>query len=97
MLVCRRAQCKPMCYYLTTVLDYIKNNVTKQCDQNQEAAKRIEGLLKDYEAKLKDLEEALDQAKDLVEKANTQNGLNTQAMLDLQVMIAVSLTPISLS
>lgn len=76
----------PVCCFVTTVLDYIKNNVTKQCDQNQEAAKRIEGLLKDYEAKLKDLEAALDQAKLLVEKANTQNSLNTQAMQDLLVM-----------
>ena len=73
-------------------MDYIKNNVTKQCDRNQDAAKRIEGLLKDYEAKLKDLEEALKQAKDLVAKANNQNSLNSEAMEDLLVMTNTSLT-----
>uniref|UniRef100_A0A667Z1C3 Si:ch211-241e1.3 n=1 Tax=Myripristis murdjan TaxID=586833 RepID=A0A667Z1C3_9TELE len=49
------------------------------------SAEKIRGLLKDYEAKLKDLDEALKEAVDTVKKANTQNGLNAQAMDDLQV------------
>ncbi|XP_041914213.1 laminin subunit alpha-3-like isoform X1 [Alosa sapidissima] len=64
-------------------LEHIQNNVTRQCDQNKEAATRVEGLLKDFEDRLKDLEEALTQAKSLVEKANNQNNLNSQAMQDL--------------
>lgn len=71
------------------VLDYIKANVTKQYDQNEAAAKRLKGLLKDYEAKLKDLEEALKQAGDMVKKANSQNGLNTEALEDILVIIKV--------
>ncbi|KAL2097308.1 hypothetical protein ACEWY4_006515 [Coilia grayii] len=69
------------------LLDYIRTNVTKQCDQNKKAAERIEGLLHDYNKKLKDLEEALKQAKDLVGKANTQNGLNIVALEDLMKRI----------
>lgn len=68
------------------MLDYIKANVSKQCDQNEAAAERLRGLLKGYEAKLKDLDEALKEAMDSVKKANTQNGLNAQAMGDLQVI-----------
>lgn len=71
------------------VLDYIKANVTKQYDQNEAAAKRVKGLLKDYAAKLKDLEEALKQAGDMVKKANSQNGLNTEALEDILVIIKV--------
>lgn len=69
------------------LLDYIKANVSKQCDQNEAAAERLRGLLKGYEAKLKDLDEALKEAMDSVKKANTQNGLNAQAMGDLQKRI----------
>uniref|UniRef100_A0A8C7TGI4 Laminin subunit alpha 3 n=1 Tax=Oncorhynchus mykiss TaxID=8022 RepID=A0A8C7TGI4_ONCMY len=69
------------------LLDYIKANVTKQYDQNEAAAKRVKGLLKDYAAKLKDLEEALKQAGDMVKKANSQNGLNTEALEDILVII----------
>uniref|UniRef100_A0AAZ3PLT4 Laminin subunit alpha 3 n=1 Tax=Oncorhynchus tshawytscha TaxID=74940 RepID=A0AAZ3PLT4_ONCTS len=71
------------------LLDYIKANVTKQYDQNEAAAKRVKGLLKDYAAKLKDLEEALKQAGDMVKKANSQNGLNTEALEDILVIIKV--------
>lgn len=71
-------------YFL--VLDYIKANVSKQCDENEAAAKKIRGLLKGYVAKLKDLDKALKEATDLVKKANTQNGLNAQALEDLQVL-----------
>ncbi len=68
------------------MLDYIKANVSKQCDQNEAAADKIRGLLKSYEDKLKDLDKALKEATDLVKKANTQNGLNAQALKDLQVL-----------
>lgn len=68
------------------MLDYIKANVSKQCDHNEAAAEKIRGLLKDYEAKLKDLDKALKEAVDLVKKANAQNGLNAQALGDLQVI-----------
>ncbi|KAL6491046.1 hypothetical protein MHYP_G00013910 [Metynnis hypsauchen] len=65
------------------LLEYVKNNCTKQYDQNQETAKRIKGLLSDYEAKLKELEEALKQANDTVKKANGQNSLNNKTLNDL--------------
>ncbi|XP_069013512.1 laminin subunit alpha-3-like isoform X1 [Embiotoca jacksoni] len=69
------------------LLDHIKANVSKQCDQNEVAAEKIRGLLKDYEAKLKDLDKALKEAVDLVKKANAQNGLSAQALGDLQKRI----------
>lgn len=67
------------------VLDYIQANVSKQCDDNEAAADKIQDLLGDYKDKLKDLDKALKEATDLVKKANTQNGLNNQALGDLQV------------
>uniref|UniRef100_A0A3Q3KF12 Uncharacterized protein n=1 Tax=Monopterus albus TaxID=43700 RepID=A0A3Q3KF12_MONAL len=73
----------PILFY-PPVLDYIKANVSKQCDQNEAAAEKIRGLLNNYEAKLKDLDKALKEAVDLVKTANAQNGLNTKAMDDLQ-------------
>lgn len=69
------------------LLDHIKSNVSKQCDQNEAAAKKIQDLLKNYQDKLKELDEALKDATDLVKKANTQNGLNDQALKDLQKRI----------
>ncbi|XP_067330961.1 laminin subunit alpha-3-like isoform X5 [Channa argus] len=69
------------------LLDYIKANVSKQVGLNEAAADKIRGLLKDYEAKLKDLDQALKEAQDLVKKANAQNGLNSQAMGNLQKRI----------
>lgn len=66
----------------TAVLDYIKNNCTKQLNQNQEAAERIRGHLNDYKKKLKELEEALKEAKDTVQRANTQNTHNAQNLND---------------
>ncbi|XP_053485634.1 laminin subunit alpha-3 isoform X1 [Ictalurus furcatus] len=64
------------------LLDYIKNNCTKQFNQNQEAAERIRGLLNDYEDKLKELDRALKEASETVQKANTQNTLNAQTLTD---------------
>jgi len=69
------------------VLDYIRANVTDQCDENQAAAERIRAQLKRYEAKLKDLERKLKEAGDNVKKANAQNGLNTKALNNLLVML----------
>uniref|UniRef100_A0A671YSI5 Laminin subunit alpha 3 n=1 Tax=Sparus aurata TaxID=8175 RepID=A0A671YSI5_SPAAU len=73
-------------FYLP-VLDYIKANVSKQCDQNEAAAKKIRGLLEGFEDKLKDLDEALKNATNMVKKANSQNGLNAQALESLQKRI----------
>lgn len=67
------------------MLEHIKANVSKQCDENEAAAKKLQDLLKSYEDKLKDLDEALKEANDSVKKANVQNGLNAQAMEDLKV------------
>ncbi|KAI1902257.1 hypothetical protein AGOR_G00042840 [Albula goreensis] len=64
------------------LLDHIKTNVTKQHDLNKENAKRIEGLLKEHDAKIKDLEQALKEAEDNVKKANRQNDLNGRALED---------------
>ncbi|XP_075877558.1 laminin subunit alpha-3-like isoform X2 [Nelusetta ayraudi] len=66
------------------LLEHIKANVSKQCDENEAAAKKLRDLLKSYEDKLKDLDEALKEANDSVKKANVQNGLNAQAMEDLK-------------
>nr|XP_054596449.1 laminin subunit alpha-3 isoform X2 [Nothobranchius furzeri] len=69
------------------LLDFIKTNVSKLCDQNEAAAETIRGLLKDYNAKLKALNETLKNASDLVNKANTQNDLNAKTLKDLQKRI----------
>lgn len=69
------------------MLDYIKTNVSNQCDLNEANAKTIRELLKDYEAKLKDLEDALKEATALVKEANTQNGLSAESLKELLVMI----------
>lgn len=67
------------------MLEYIKANVSRQYDENNETANKLQDLLKGYEAKLKDLDQALKEANDLVKKATVQNGLNGQALGDLQV------------
>lgn len=67
------------------MLEYIKANVSRQYDENNDMAEKLQDLLEAYEAKLKDLNQALKDAKDLVKKANVQNGLNGQALGDLQV------------
>ncbi|XP_037643626.1 laminin subunit alpha-3-like isoform X2 [Sebastes umbrosus] len=70
------------------LLDYVKDDVSKQSDENQAAAEKLRGLLKGYEDKLKDLDKALKEAVDFLKKANAQNGLNAQALGDLQKRIA---------
>ncbi|XP_056277207.1 laminin subunit alpha-3-like isoform X2 [Pseudoliparis swirei] len=69
------------------LLEHVKANFTKQCDKNEAAAEKLRGLLKGYGAKLKDLDKALKQAVDLLKKANAQNGLNAQALRDMQKRI----------
>ncbi|XP_041847231.1 laminin subunit alpha-3-like [Melanotaenia boesemani] len=69
------------------LLDYIKANVSKQCDENEAAAEKIRSLLKNYNTKLNDLDKALKEATDLVKKANAQNDLNAQKLKDLQKRI----------
>ncbi|MFT7812246.1 laminin subunit alpha-3 [Arapaima gigas] len=68
------------------LLDYIKNNITNQYEKNQATANRIAGLLDDYEAKLKDLKEALKETDDTLKKAKEQNRVNDEAMVMLQNM-----------
>ncbi|KAM8839447.1 laminin subunit alpha-3-like isoform 1-T1 [Synchiropus picturatus] len=69
------------------LLDYIKTNVSKTVDENEAEAQRLRGRLKDYEGKLKELDKALKDSADLLKKAKTQNGLNSQAVKDLQKRI----------
>lgn len=68
------------------MLDYIKNNFSRQSEQNEAAAEKIRNQLKNYNAKLKDLEKALEEARNLVKKANTQNGVNAQTLKNLEVI-----------
>lgn len=67
------------------MLEYIKANVSRQYDENNDMAAKLQDLLKAYEAKVKDLDQALTDAQELVKQANVQNGLNRQALGDLQV------------
>ncbi|XP_055359510.1 laminin subunit alpha-3-like isoform X2 [Betta splendens] len=69
------------------LLDHIQADVTKQLDQNKATAAKIQGLLKDYEAKLKELKDALTEARGSVKQANALNGLNAQGMEELQKRI----------
>ncbi|XP_068196189.1 laminin subunit alpha-3-like isoform X2 [Antennarius striatus] len=69
------------------LLDNIKANISKQSDENESAAEKIRGLLKDYETKLNDLDKALKEATDFLRKANAQNTVSSQALGDLQKRI----------
>ncbi|XP_060941018.1 laminin subunit alpha-3-like isoform X2 [Limanda limanda] len=71
------------------LLEHIKTDVSKQCDKNEAAAKKLRGRLGDYELKLKDLDKALKEATDLVKKANAENGLSAKALAELQKRIEV--------
>lgn len=68
------------------MLEHVKDNVSKQCDQNEAAANKIRDRLRNYEDKLKDLDDALKEAAEMVKTANNQNGLNSQALADTLVM-----------
>ncbi|XP_049339127.1 laminin subunit alpha-3 isoform X9 [Astyanax mexicanus] len=65
------------------LLEYVKNNCTKQYNQNLESATRIKDQLNNYEAKLKELEAALKEASSTVQRANNQNGLNNKTLSDV--------------
>lgn len=67
------------------VLEHVKANVSRQFQENNHTAEKLQDLLKAYEAKLKDLDRALKEARDLVKRASVQNGLNAPALGDLQV------------
>ncbi|KAG7487412.1 hypothetical protein MATL_G00023120 [Megalops atlanticus] len=62
------------------LLHYIQNNMTQPQARNQDAADRIAGLLKQYEARLKDLEEALGEADRAVGRAVDHNRRNAAAL-----------------
>ncbi|XP_061694545.1 laminin subunit alpha-3 isoform X3 [Syngnathoides biaculeatus] len=66
------------------LLDYIKSDMSKQLDQNENSAGRLKEQLNNYDARLKELDKSLKDATELVKKANAQNGLNAQAMPELQ-------------
>lgn len=68
------------------MLDYIKANVSKQCDENKADADTIRHLLNSYEDRLKELDMALKEAAALLNNTNAKNGLNAQALGDLQVL-----------
>ncbi|XP_036376163.1 laminin subunit alpha-3-like [Megalops cyprinoides] len=65
------------------LLHYIKYNMTQPQASNQNVADRIAGLLKQYEAKLKDLEEALKEADRAVGRAADHNRRNAAALEDM--------------
>ncbi|XP_055007957.1 laminin subunit alpha-3 [Boleophthalmus pectinirostris] len=66
------------------LLDYIRTNVSDQCDQNEATAKKLNSLLNNFNNKLKDLEEALKQAEDRVKQAMSQNDLSAKELEDLK-------------
>ncbi|KAK9979950.1 hypothetical protein ABG768_013353 [Culter alburnus] len=63
-------------------LEHVKN-IIKQCDENEVASKRVDSLLSNYEAKLKELENLLKQADNMVKKTNNQNDINTESLKDI--------------
>ncbi|XP_056118519.1 laminin subunit alpha-3 [Rhinichthys klamathensis goyatoka] len=58
-------------------------NIIKQCDENEVASKRVDSLLSNYEAKLKELEDLLKQADNTVKKASNQNDINGEGLRDI--------------
>lgn len=53
------------------------------------ASKRVDSLLSNYEAKLKELENLLKQADNMVKKTNNQNDINTESLKDILVSIRI--------
>lgn len=51
------------------------------------ASKRVDSLLSNYEAKLKELEDLLKQADNIVKKTSNQNDINTEGLKDILVSI----------
>ncbi|XP_056600368.1 laminin subunit alpha-3 [Triplophysa dalaica] len=61
------------------------NNITKQCEDNKDTSERVERFLNSYETKLKELEDSLKRAVDIVENASGQTDVNAEhfkAVLD---------------
>ncbi|XP_077580678.1 laminin subunit alpha-3-like [Stigmatopora nigra] len=69
------------------LLDYIKSNVSKQLEENENSAGKLKAQLQDYETKLKELDKSLKNATELVKRANAQNGLNAEAIPEMLVRI----------
>ncbi|XP_059358543.1 laminin subunit alpha-3 [Carassius carassius] len=63
-------------------LENVKN-ITKQCDENEAASKRVDSLLSSYEAKFKALEDLLKQAGDTLKNASNQNDINAEGLRDI--------------
>ncbi|KAL0199999.1 hypothetical protein M9458_003186, partial [Cirrhinus mrigala] len=63
-------------------LENVKN-IIQQCDENEAASKRVDALLSNYEAKMKELEDLLKQADSMVKKANNQNNINAEGLKDI--------------
>lgn len=61
------------------------NNITKQCEDNKGASERVERFLNSYETKLKELEDSLKRAVDIVEDASGQNVVNAEHLKDVLV------------
>ncbi|XP_055074065.2 laminin subunit alpha-3 isoform X1 [Misgurnus anguillicaudatus] len=59
------------------------NDFTKQCDENKDASKRVEGLLESYEMKVKELEDSLKQAVNMVKQASGLNDVNAVGLQDV--------------
>ncbi|KAA0718440.1 Laminin subunit alpha-3 [Triplophysa tibetana] len=59
------------------------NNITKQFEYNKDASERVESFLNGYETKLKELEDSLKRAVDIVENASGQNGVNAEHLKDV--------------
>ncbi|XP_055084301.1 laminin subunit alpha-3-like isoform X1 [Periophthalmus magnuspinnatus] len=69
------------------LLDYIKNNVSDRCDQNEATAKKLKSQLNNFMEKLKDLDDALKQAEDRVKQATSQNDLSAKELDELKKRI----------
>ncbi|XP_059420163.1 laminin subunit alpha-3-like [Carassius carassius] len=58
-------------------------NMIKQCDENEAASRRVDDLLSSYEAKLKELEDLLKQADNMMKKTSKQNDINAEGLKDI--------------
>ncbi|XP_026053378.1 laminin subunit alpha-3-like [Carassius auratus] len=57
--------------------------IIKQCDENEAASRRVDDLLSSYETKLKELEDLLRQADNMVKKTSKQNDINAEGLKDI--------------
>lgn len=70
--------------HFTAVLEQVKS-ITKQCDDNKDESEHVESFLNSYVAKLKELEDSLKQAVDIVKNASDQNDVNAEHFKDVLV------------